>query len=91
MQMKNSPLTITFAFTLSVTASVLSPTFAADDGKAEYDKTCLACHASAMRLIKKVTGADKSKKQEFLETYLTTHHAPDAGMRRAIITYLLSI
>lgn len=89
--MKNSGLTIALAFTMSVTASILSPVYASDDGKTEYDKTCLACHASATRLIKKVMGADNSKKQEFLETFLATHHATDANIRQAIITYLLSL
>lgn len=89
--MKNSGLTIALSFTMSVTASVLCPAFASDDGKAEYEKTCIACHASATRLAKKVTGSDNLKKPAFLENFLVTHHAPDADIRKAIITYLLSL
>lgn len=78
-------------FALLASASNLRPAFAESDGKAAYEKTCIACHASPTRLVKKVSGSDNLKKQEFLETFLATHHAPDADSRQAVITYLLSL
>jgi mono/diheme cytochrome c family protein len=89
--MKQSGKAIALLLTILISAPISNPAFAAGDGKAEYEKTCIACHASASRLVKKVSGSDSSKKQEFLETFLATHHAPDANIRQAVITYLLSI
>lgn len=91
MLIKKPVFIIPLALAISVSASILFPAFAGEDGKAEYDKTCLACHASASRLVKKIPGTDSVKKQEFLEAYLLPHHAPDASVRQAIIAYLLSL
>lgn len=89
--MKQSSSLTPLALVIFISVSMLCPAFAGDVGKAEYEKTCIACHASATRLVKKITGADNLKKQEFLEKFLVTHHAPDADIRQAIISYLLSI
>lgn len=59
-------------------------------GEAHYASACAGCHASAVRIARRIEGDAPDEKQEWLERFLTDHHAPDAEMRADLIAYLLT-
>ncbi len=56
-------------------------------GEALINARCIACH-STQSLVKFVARCAEQRGNDYLDSFLTRHHAPDESARTAIITYL---
>ena len=56
-------------------------------GEALINARCIACH-STKSLIKFMARCAEQRGNDYLDSFLTRHHAPDESARAAIIAYL---
>ena len=61
----------------------------AADGAQLFKSKCTTCHA-AQKAVDGACKVEADKRQAHLEKFLTTHFAPDAAQREAIVTYLVA-
>lgn len=73
-----------------IIAAALQSASAATPEEAAYNATCLSCHSSVSRVVKKVQGGDEVAKRAYLDTFLASHHAEDKALRDQIIQYLVT-
>jgi cytochrome c5 len=73
---------------LALLAGAAGPAVA-EDGEQLFKSKCTTCHA-AKKAVDGVRKVEADKRQAHFNKFLTSHFAPDAAQRQAIVDYLIA-
>jgi len=75
---------------LALSATVLDGAWGADpfDGRKLFSQRCALCH-SVRKPVAALRNRLPADREDFLQRFLVSHHAPDPAERKAVIAYLI--